>query len=202
MGSAVKAPVRAYNGPLFRWCKLHPKGPERRIAAGREIDVVKTAPNLRGRFYIKNPERMVQMKEAICTGIGVAGSAIAALFGGWDAALITLMIFMGIDYLTGLIVAGVFHTSEKTENGTLESRAGWKGLCRKGVSLLIVLVACRLDVVMGSNFIRDAVVIAFIANETLSIIENAGLMGVPIPAIIVKAVEVLKKKAESEGGEK
>ena len=142
------------------------------------------------------------MKEAICIGIGVVGSAIAALFGGWDAALITLMIFMGIDYLTGLIVAGVFHTSEKTENGTLESRAGWKGLCRKGVSLLIVLVACRLDVVMGSNFIRDAVVIAFIANETLSIIENAGLMGVPIPAMIVKAVEVLKKKAESEGREK
>lgn len=142
------------------------------------------------------------MKEAIFTGIGVVGSAIAALFGGWDAALITLMIFMGIDYLTGLIVAGVFHTSEKTENGTLESRAGWKGLCRKGVSLLIVLVACRLDMVMGSNFIRDAVVIAFIANETLSIIENAGLMGVPIPAMIVKAVEVLKKKAESEGGEK
>ena len=141
------------------------------------------------------------MKEAICTGIGVVGSAIAALFGGWDAALITLMIFMGIDYLTGLIVAGVFHTSEKTENGTLESRAGWKGLCRKGVSLLIVLVACRLDMVMGSNFIRDAVVIAFIANETLSIIENAGLMGVPIPSVIVKAIEVLKKKAESEDKE-
>lgn len=142
------------------------------------------------------------MNKAICTGIGVVGSAIAALFGGWDAALITLMIFMAVDYVTGLLVAGVFHNSEKTPNGTLESRAGWKGLCRKGVSLLIVLVACRLDVVMGSNFIRDAVVIAFIANETLSIIENAGLMGVPIPAIIVKAVEVLKKKAESEGGEK
>ena len=142
------------------------------------------------------------MKNAVCTGAGVVGSTIAALFGGWDAALITLIIFMSIDYVTGLLVAGVFHTSEKTENGTLESRAGWKGLCRKGVSLLIVLVACRLDVVMGSNFIRDAVVIAFIANETLSIIENAGLMGVPIPAMIVKAVEVLKKKAESEGGEK
>lgn len=139
------------------------------------------------------------MKESICTGIGVVGGFVASLFGGWDAALITLMIFMGIDYLTGLIVAGVFHNSEKTENGTLESRAGWKGLCRKGVTLLIVLVACRLDLVMGSNFIRDAVVIAFIANETLSIIENAGLMGVPIPAMIVKAVEVLKKKAESEG---
>ena len=141
------------------------------------------------------------MKEAICTGIGVVGSAIAALFGGWDAALITLMIFMGIDYLTGLIVAGVFHTSEKTENGTLESRAGWKGLCRKGVTLLVVLVACRLDLVMGSNFIRDAVVIGFIANETISIIENAGLMGIPIPAAIVRAIEILKNKADSEAGQ-
>jgi toxin secretion/phage lysis holin len=138
------------------------------------------------------------MKEGICTVIGVIGSSIAALFGGWDAALVTLIIFMGIDYFTGLIVAGVFHNSTKTENGALESKAGWKGLCRKGVTLLIVLVACRLDLVMGSNFIRDAVVIAFIANETISIIENAGLMGVPIPSVIVKAIDVLTKNAESE----
>ena len=138
------------------------------------------------------------MKAGILTAVGAAGSIIASLFGGWDTALITLIIFMGVDYLTGLIVAGVFHNSEKTPTGTLESRAGWKGLCRKGVTLLIVLVGCRLDVVMGSNFIRDTVVIAFIANETLSIIENAGLMGLPIPAVITKAIEVLKKKAESE----
>ena len=117
------------------------------------------------------------MKDGICTAIGVVGSTIASFFGGFDAALITLLIFMGVDYATGLIVAGVFHKSEKTENGALESRAGWKGLCRKGVSLLVVLVACRLDMIMGSNFIRDATVIAFIANETISIIENAGLMG-------------------------
>lgn len=74
------------------------------------------------------------MKEWICTAIGVAGSFIASMFGGWDAALATLVIFMAIDYVTGLIVAGVFHNSGKTENGALESRAGWKGLCRKGVS--------------------------------------------------------------------
>lgn len=141
------------------------------------------------------------MKAKILTLLGVIGSGIASLFGGFDAALVTLLIFMGTDYLTGLIVAGVFHASKKTENGTLESRAGWKGLCRKGVTLLIVLVACRLDLVMGSNFIRDAVVIAFIANETISIIENAGLMGVPIPAVITQAIEVLKKKAEQEKGE-
>ena len=138
------------------------------------------------------------MKDGICTTIGVVGSTIASFFGGFDAALITLLIFMGVDYATGLIVAGVFHKSEKTENGALESRAGWKGLCRKGVSLLVVLVACRLDMIMGSNFIRDATVIAFIANETISIIENAGLMGVPIPSVITKAIEVLKKKSERE----
>lgn len=138
------------------------------------------------------------MKDGICTAIGIVGSTIASFFGGFDAALITLLIFMGVDYATGLIVAGVFHKSEKTENGALESRAGWKGLCRKGVSLLVVLVACRLDMIMGSNFIRDATVIAFIANETISIIENAGLMGVPIPSVITKAIEVLKKKSERE----
>ena len=139
------------------------------------------------------------MKAGLTTCIGVVGAAISSLFGGWDAALTTLMIFMGIDYVTGLIVAGVFHNSEKTENGALESRAGWKGLCRKGMTLFIVLVACRLDLVMGSNFIRDAVVIAFIANETISIIENAGLMGVPIPAAIMRAIDILKNKAEGEG---
>ncbi len=141
------------------------------------------------------------MKSTIVTVIGVIGSCIASLFGGWDAALVTLVIFMGVDYITGLIVAGVFHTSEKTPGGGLESRAGWKGLCRKGVTLLVVLVACRLDLVMGSNFIRDAVVIAFIANETISIIENAGLMGIPIPAAIVRAIEILKNKADSEAGQ-
>lgn len=139
------------------------------------------------------------MKTTICATVGMVGSFIASLFGGWDAALVTLLIFMGVDYVTGLIVAGVFHTSPKTENGALESRAGWKGLCRKGVTLLVVLVACRLDMVMGSNFIRDAAIIAFIANETISIIENAGLMGVPIPAVVTKAIEVLKENAEHTG---
>lgn len=105
---------------------------------------------------------------------------------------------MAVDYITGLIVAGVFHASPKTKTGTLESRAGWKGLCRKGMSLLIVLVACRLDAVMGSSFVRDAVVIGFIANETLSIIENAGLMGVPIPKVLARAVDILKQRSEEE----
>lgn len=138
------------------------------------------------------------MKTGICTAVGVVGGFIASLFGGWDAALTTLLIFMGVDYATGLIVAGVFHRSQKSTDGALESRAGWKGLCRKGTTLLVVLVACRLDQVTGSTFIRDTTIIAFIANETISIIENAGLMGVPIPAVVVKAIDILKQKAEGD----
>ena len=136
------------------------------------------------------------MKNGLCTIVGAVGGFIASLFGGWDTALATLLIFMAVDYATGLIVAGVFHKSQKTENGALESRAGWKGLCRKGTSLLVVLVAYRLDLVIGSNFVKDATIIAFIANETISIIENAGLMGAPIPAVVVKAIDVLKQKAD------
>lgn len=140
----------------------------------------------------------VKMKEYFFTAVGLIGGAIASMYGGWDAALQTLIICMAVDYITGLIVAGVFHASPKTKTGTLESRAGWKGLCRKGMSLLIVLVACRLDAVMGSSFVRDAVVIGFIANETLSIIENAGLMGVPIPKALARAVDILKQRSEEE----
>ena len=138
------------------------------------------------------------MKDYFCTAVGVIGGAIASLYGGWDAALQTLIIFMAVDYITGLIVAGVFHASPKSQTGALESRAGWKGLIRKGETLLIVLVACQLDVVMATSFVRDAVIIGFIANETISIIENAGLMGLPIPAALTKAVDILKQRSETE----
>lgn len=137
------------------------------------------------------------VKDTLLLVVGAVGAFISAAFGGWDAALTTLIIFMVIDYITGIIVAAVFHKSEKTPDGTLESRVGWKGLCRKGVSLLVVLIACRLDLLMGTSFIRDTVVIGFVANETLSIIENAGLMGVPIPRVIVSAIHVLKEKADA-----
>lgn len=138
------------------------------------------------------------MKRIVCTTIGAVGSGIAALFGGWDTGLVSLLIFMALDYVSGLVVAGVFHKSNKTDTGSLESKAGWKGLCRKCMTLVFVLVAYRLDLVIGTNYIRDAVIIAFLANELISLVENAGLMGVPLPAIIVKAIDILQKKSESE----
>jgi len=140
------------------------------------------------------------MKVSILTFIGAVGGLLASFFGGWDSSLTTLIVFMGIDYVTGLIVAGVFHKSPKTKTGALESKAGWKGLCRKGMTILIVLIACRLDLIMGISFVRDAVVIAYIVNETISIIENAGLMGIPTPTVITRAIEVLRKKENEING--
>lgn len=132
----------------------------------------------------------------ICTTTGVIGSVVASLFGGWDTGLTTLLIFMALDYVTGLMVAGVFKNSPKTKNGALESHAGWKGLCRKGVMLVFVLIAYRLDLTIGTNYIKNCLVIAFITNETISLVENAGLMGVPLPTVITKAIDILQKKTE------
>ncbi len=130
--------------------------------------------------------------------MGVIGSAIAGAFGGWDAGMVTLLIFMAADYISGLVVAGVFKSSAKSSTGGLESKAGWKGLCRKCMTLVFVLVAFRIDVVIGTSYIRDAVIIAFIANELISLVENAGLMGLPLPGVIVKAIDILQKKSKSK----
>ena len=139
----------------------------------------------------------MKLQGTICTGIGIIGAFIASLYGGWTDGMTTLLMFMAIDYIMGLLVAGIWHKSKKTEDGRLESRAGWKGLVRKGVTMLIVLVAARLDMTIGTTMIRDTAVIGFIANEGISIIENAGLMGVPLPAIITNALEVLRKESEN-----
>lgn len=138
--------------------------------------------------------KLINLKNLFVTNIGMVGSFISSLFGGWSSAMSTLMIFMLIDYFTGLVVAGVFHNSDKSESGALESRAGIKGIFRKGMCLLIILIAHRLDLVFGSNFIQNSVIITFIANEAISIIENAGLMGVNMPKRIVSAIEILRGK--------
>ena len=145
-----------------------------------------------------NAENILTIKTALCTAIGCAGSVAASVFGGWDTGLTILILLMAVDYLTGLMVAGIFHASGKSESGGLESRAGWKGLCRKGMVLLIVLVAQCVDRMIGTSVARDAVVIGYAINEVISITENAGLMGVPVPDKLKQAIEVLQGKAEEK----
>ena len=138
------------------------------------------------------------MKDWICAVVGALGAAVAAAFGGWTAGLTTLVVFMAADYATGLLAAGVFHASRKTEHGGLESRVGWKGLARKAVTLLLVLSAGRLELLLGVTYVRDAAVIGFCANELLSVTENAALMGVPLPRVLREALELLRRKGEED----
>ena len=139
------------------------------------------------------------MKYKIFTTLALAGSALAELFGSWDMALETLLLLMAADWITGgILLPAVFGKSPKSPNGALESRAGWKGLCRKGMTLFYILIAARMDRLLGMDYIRNAVCICFIANELLSIVENAGLMGVPLPAMIRKVIDILKENAEKE----
>ena len=86
---------------------------------------------------------MTNIKTILCTILGAVGGMIAHLFGGWTDDMITLIIFMAVDFIMGLIVAGVFHKSNKSQSGALNSHAGWVGLCKKGVVLLFVLIAHR-----------------------------------------------------------
>ena len=137
------------------------------------------------------------MKHILNTLIGIIVNIITTLFGIWNVSISTLILFMAIDFFSGLAVAGIFHNSQKTGTGTLESKAGWKGLCRKCMTMLFVLIAHRLDLSLGTSYIRDTVIIGFMANELISIVENAGLMGLPLPAALVKAIDILNKKSQT-----
>ncbi len=134
------------------------------------------------------------MKETICTVFGVIGSAVCCLFGGWDAAIACLLVCISVDYISGSIVALVFHKSSKTESGAYNSSYGLKGLCKKGLMLLFILVAVQIDRALGSDYVRDAVCIGFCSNEILSIIENLGLAGIPMPDVVIRALDQLQKK--------
>ena len=134
------------------------------------------------------------MKQAVCTALGLLGGALSWAFGGWDAAMVALLVCMGVDYLSGSIVALVFHKSTKSETGSYNSLSGIKGLFKKGLMLLFVLVAVQIDKLLGTAYVRDAVCLGFCCNEILSITENLGLAGIPLPQAVTKALEQLHRK--------
>ena len=133
------------------------------------------------------------MKEWICMIAGIVGGFITTLLGGWDSALVTLIVFMGVDFFTGVVTAAMGR-SKHTDSGGLSSKAGWIGLAKKVCTLLLIVVAVRMDILLGTTYIRDAVCISFCLNELLSIIENTTLMGIPYPPVIKKAIDVLQTK--------
>lgn len=144
---------------------------------------------------------MSEMKDVILAALAAVGSAIAGALGGWDAALSTLLILMAIDYVTGVLVAAVWHKSAKTDSGGVSSAAGFKGLLRKMVILLVVWLGAEMDKVLGIDYVRTAVCLFYIANEGLSVLENTAIMGVPYPSFVKNMLDALRKKADESAAE-
>lgn len=140
---------------------------------------------------------VTQAKVMAIAGASVIGAIVTELFGGWGSDIITLVCFMAVDYILG-ILAGILCKSDKTESGGLSSRAAFEGVCRKGVILLLVLIANRLDILVGTSFIRSGAIVGFCFNELISITENAAAIGVPMPAAIRRGLDILKTKEDEK----
>ena len=137
----------------------------------------------------------------LCSAIGTVGALIARALGGWDNAVITLVVLMIIDFVMGLLCALIFGKSNKSENGALSSKACWQGITKKVCTGLIVVVAHRIDIIVGSDYIRTAVIMAFCVSETISIMETAGLMGIlpeGVQKVLMKAIDILKNKGDKK----
>lgn len=116
--------------------------------------------------------------------------------GGFDIFLKSLLLLMGLDYILGLTVSGVFKRSRKTLNGGLSSYIGWLGLFKKITILLLIIVAVEIDYMLAVSYVRETTIAFFVVNEIISIIESAGLIGVPIPSVITDAIDLLQKKSK------
>ena len=123
--------------------------------------------------------------------IGLGGGLASFLFGGWSALLQTLVLFIALDYVVGVMVAG-YH-------GQLNSKVGFKGIAKKVLILLLVAVAHQIDLLLGDgSLIRDSVIFFYIANELLSILETVGKTSLPIPDVLRRAVDTLNSKGEGK----
>ena len=128
---------------------------------------------------------------------GVGGVLLTQLFGEWNSALFALVVLMTIDFVTGLVVAGIFQKSTKTFSGGLSSRACVMGIAKKVGTLLLVAVAHQSDVLLQVDYLRTAVICALCASEILSIIENAGPMEIltePVQKIFRRVIDALNKE--------
>ncbi|MPM18016.1 hypothetical protein SDC9_64417 [bioreactor metagenome] len=124
-------------------------------------------------------------------------AVLGAAFGGWSGTNGLLFICMAVDYGSGLMV-GATGNSPKTEGGGLSSKVSFTGICRKMLIILLLIIANYADKALGVDYIRNATCYFFIGNEALSIFENAGLLGLPIPPKIKSVFEMLREKGNGD----
>ena len=143
------------------------------------------------------------MWKKIIEGLAALGGAVLSFFCGMPPIIWVLIAVMSLDYVTGLL-CGWTEVSDKTPHGGLDSGAAFKGLMKKALILIVVLLAALLDqaVSMGAGAPFDAVTGAtclwFIAGEGISILENAVRMGVRVPAVLTRALELMKTRGEND----
>ncbi len=131
------------------------------------------------------------MENIFKTAIGLLGGAISYLIGGWTALLGVLLAFVIIDYCTG-VAAGA-------ARGELSSSIGFRGIFKKVCIFIVVAAAHLVDTVLGQgNFFRDAAVFFYIANELISITENIGEIGLPLPPSVSRAIKILQQKGDND----
>lgn len=146
-----------------------------------------------------NPLEMI--KEWIPTGTEAQIGAMVSSIGttmtyllGWNQAVEALLVLMIIDYLTGVLAA---YIDPRTK---LDSRLGFKGICKKIVILMLVVLATELGRAAGIAELQTVVVWFFVGNEGLSIIENAAKAGVPVPKRLRDTLEQLTKEQDARKG--
>lgn len=140
----------------------------------------------------------MKVKYVFCSFMGLVVTTIISALGGYDVMIETLLFFMVVDYLTGLYIAGVLHKSPKTKSGGLSSTKGYHGLVKKVMVLVLVAVMYRVDLLFNIDYLRNGSIIAFCFQEGISIIENAGLMGVAIPDVVKRGIDLLNKEVDDK----
>lgn len=140
--------------------------------------------------------KIFTLKNGILAALAAVGTLISEAMGGWDNALALLITFVVLDLLTGWMVAAIWKKSPKSATGAMDSKANFKGLCKKVIIFCLVALGVRLDVTLGTTYIRMAIILFFVGNEGLSLVENLGIMGVPFPAFIKNMLDVLREQGD------
>ena len=142
---------------------------------------------------------MKKITEAIAAALGAAMS----FFTGLPPIIWVLIAVMTLDYITGLI-CGLMGKSPKTETGGLSSKTAFQGLLKKVLILVVVGLAALVDHAIAVSAgiemaaVTGACCLWFVASEGLSILENAAAMGVPIPNVLMKALEIMREKGDGD----
>ena len=140
----------------------------------------------------------MKVKQVISLVIGALTTGLLKVIGEPTQDLKILLLLMVIDLIDGFTVSAVWHKSSKTKSGKVSSKVMFKGIVKKILTLVLVVVAYQIDILLGYNVIRHVVIIAFIVQEIISIIENISITGIKSPGIITKALDVLERSVKDE----